>query len=133
MSNPIPISVPGIAAPGGHYSHGVRHGNRLYISGQLPIEPDGSHRPEAPLARQAERALRNLLAVLEAGGARPETLLKVTVYLVGVENWPEFNRVYGELLSAARPARAVVPVPALHYGYLVEVDAVAAIVEEGTI
>lgn len=129
----IPVTAPGIAAPGGHYSHGVRHRDRLYVSGQLPVEPDGSHRPGAPLAQQAERALRNLLAVLEAGGARPDTLLKVTVYLVGVENWPEFNRVYGELLGSARPARAVVPVPALHYGYLVEIDEVAAIVEEGTI
>lgn len=132
-ARPIPIAVTGIAPPGGHYSHGMRHGDRLYVSGQLPIEPDGSHRPDAPLARQAERALRNLLAVLDAGGAGPETLLKVTVYLVGVENWPEFNRVYGALLGAARPARAVVPVPALHHGYLVEIDAVAAIAEEGTI
>lgn len=130
---PILITAPGIAAPSGHYSHGVRHGDRLYVSGQLPVEPDGSHRPDASLPRQAARALRNLLAVLDAGGARPETLLKVTVYLAGVENWPEFNRVYWEILGAARPARAVVPVPALHHGYLVEIDAVAAIVEEGTI
>lgn len=131
MVSPLPLQITaaGVAPPGGHYAHAVRHGGLLYVSGQLPVEPDGSHRPEASLEAQARRALRTLLAVLEAGGSGPERLLKVTVYLVGIENWPAFNRIYGEELGTARPARSIVPVPALHHGYLVEIDAIAATVE----
>jgi enamine deaminase RidA (YjgF/YER057c/UK114 family) len=54
----------------------------------------------------------------------------VTAYLVGVENWPRFNAIYAEVMGAARPARSVVPVPELHHGYLVEIDAIAAAPEE---
>ena len=62
----------------------------------------------------------------EAAGASVEDLLKVTVYIVDVANWPRFNAVYAQMLGDVRPARSVVPVPELHYGYLVEIDAIAA-------
>ena len=112
-------------APGGHYAQAITHGGLLYISGQLPVSPAGEHQPQASFDDQARRAIGNLLAVAAAAGAGPRDLLKVTVYLVGVENWLAFNQVYAELLGAARPARSVVPVPALHHGYLIEIDAIA--------
>jgi 2-iminobutanoate/2-iminopropanoate deaminase len=120
------ISTDDAAPAGGHYSQGVRHGDLIYVSGQLPIAPDGTHHSEADFEQQARLAIRNMIAVVEAAGGSAATLLKVTVYLVGVENWLRFNTVYAEILGDARPARSVVPVPELHYGYLVEVDAVAA-------
>ena len=120
------ISTDDAAPAGGHYSQGVRHGDLIYVSGQLPIAPDGTHHSEADFEQQARLAIRNMIAVVEAAGGSAATLLKVTVYLVGVWNWPRFNTVYAEILGDARPARSVVPVPELHYGYLVEVDAVAA-------
>jgi len=120
------ISTDDAAPAGGHYSQGVRHGDLIYVSGQLPIAPDGTHHSEADFEQQARLAIRNMIAVVEAAGGSAATLLKVTVYLVGVGNWPRFNTVYAEILGDARPARSVVPVPELHYGYLVEVDAVAA-------
>ena len=52
-------------------------------------------------------------------------MLRVTAYSVGVENWPAFNRIYAEVFGDAKPARTVVPVPELHHGYLVEVEAIA--------
>lgn len=122
-----PISTDAAPAPGGHYAQGIRHGDTLYISGQLPVDPDGTHKPTAPFADQAALAIQNMLAVLKAAGGAPKDLLKVTVYVVGIANWPEFNRLYAEALGEVRPARSVVPVPELHYGYLVEIDAVAAI------
>jgi reactive intermediate/imine deaminase len=122
-----PILTANAPAPGGHYSQAVRHAGLVYISGQLPIEPDGTHRPEADFDDQARLAIRNMIAVAEAAGSSVENLLKVTVYIVGVENWPRFNAVYAQILGDVRPARSVVPVPELHYGYLVEIDAVAAI------
>jgi 2-iminobutanoate/2-iminopropanoate deaminase len=120
------ISTDDAAPAGGHYSQGVRQGDLIYVSGQLPIAPDGTHHSEADFEQQARLAIRNMIAVVEAAGGSAATLLKVTVYLVGVGNWPRFNTVYAEILGDVRPARSVVPVPELHYGYLVEVDAVAA-------
>jgi reactive intermediate/imine deaminase len=120
------VSTASAAAPGGHYSQAIVHGDHIYISGQLPIRPRGKAGEDVgDFESQARLALQNLLNVLAAAGGDPETLLKVTVYVVDIQNWPIFNRVYAELLGTARPARSVVPVPNLHYGYLLEVDAIA--------
>jgi reactive intermediate/imine deaminase len=113
-------------APGGHYAQATASGDLLFIAGQLPVRPDGTHTADLPFEDQARQALANLLAIVRAGGSAPERVLKVNVYIVGIEHWPAFNRVYAELFGDARPARAVVPVPELHFGYLVEVDAIAA-------
>jgi reactive intermediate/imine deaminase len=116
-----PISTAGAPAPGGHYTQGVGYGDLIFVSGQLPVPLEGS----ASFDEQAKQALASLLAVIEAGGGSASTTLKVTAYIVGIENWPRFNKIYAEIFGDAKPARAVVPVPELHYGYLVEVDAVA--------
>ena len=114
-------------APAGHYVQATVYGGMVQVSGQLPVRPDGTQAPEASFQDQARQALDNLLAVVRAAGSSPERLLKVTAYIVGVENWPQFNSVFAEALGDIKPARAVVPVPELHYGYLVEIDAVAAV------
>lgn len=117
-------------APAGAYAQAVRSGTTLYISGQLPIRPDKAPLDDLGFASQTRQAMANLLAILEAAGGSPSDLCRVTAYIVGVENWPEFNRIYGEMLGDAKPARSVVPVPELHYGYLVEVDAIATLSDE---
>jgi reactive intermediate/imine deaminase len=114
-----------LAAPGGHYSHAARAGDLIFTAGQLGIRADGSHTHELGFEDQTRQALANMLGALKAAGAKPTDILKVTAYIVGVDNWPRFNAIYSEVMGAARPARTVVPVPELHYGYLVEVDAVA--------
>ena len=121
-----------LGRPGGHYSHAACAGDLVFTAGQLGIRPDGSHTVEAGFEEQVRQALANVLAALAAAGAGPSDILKVTAYIVGVENWPRFNAVYAEVMGDARPARTVVPVPELHYGYLVEVDAVAVRGSEGT-
>ncbi|MBT0628134.1 RidA family protein [Pseudomonas fluorescens] len=113
------------APPAGHYSQAVRHGDTLYISGQLPVSAQGRHNLEASFTEQAQVALDNVLAILKAAGGSPQDLVKVTVYVVGVNHWPEFDRLYAAALGEHRPARAVVPVPELHHGYLVEIKALA--------
>jgi 2-iminobutanoate/2-iminopropanoate deaminase len=112
--------------PGGHYSHAVRFGDLVFVSGQLATRPDGSHTAHLPFEDQVRQALENVLAVLRSAGATPDDVLKVTAYIVDVERWPRFNAIYAEVMGNARPARTVVPVGELHYGYLVEIDAVAA-------
>ncbi|MBO4123389.1 RidA family protein [Cupriavidus gilardii] len=117
--------VPTLATPRGHYSHVATGLGLVYVSGQLPLNAHGEPCADLPLADQAALALRNVEAALAAGGCAWRDVLKVTVYLAGVEHWPAFDAVYRQVLGDARPARAVVPVPALHYGVLVEVEAVA--------
>lgn len=123
---PSPVATANAPAPGGHYSQAIRHDGLVYVSGQLPVAPDGAHRPDADFADQARLAIRNMLAIVEAAGGSADKLLKVTVYIVGIDNWPRFNTVFADMLGDVRPARSVVPVPELHYGYLLEIDAIAA-------
>jgi len=114
-----------LSPPGGHYSHAARFGDMVFVSGQLGIRPDGSHTAQLPFEDQVRQVLENVLTALQSVGATAADLLKVTAYIVDVERWPRFNAVYAEVMGNARPARTVVPVPQLHYGYLVEVDAIA--------
>jgi len=113
------------AQPAGHYSQAIRYGDTLYISGQLPVSPDGRHNLAASFAEQARIALDNLLAILNATGGTAQDLVKVTVYVAGVEHWPAFDGLYAAALGEHRPARAVVPVPELHHGYRIEIEAMA--------
>jgi 2-iminobutanoate/2-iminopropanoate deaminase len=113
-----------LPTPGGHYSHGVAHNDLVFISGQLPVKADG-HRAVMSFEEQVRQAMANLLAVLRVAGGTPADILKLTAYIVGIDHWPEFNRIYAEIIGDAKPARAVVPVPALHHGYLIEIEAIA--------
>jgi reactive intermediate/imine deaminase len=115
-----------LARSGGHYSHAVRFGELVFVSGQLGIRPDGSHTAHLPFEDQVHQALENVLTALRSAGATTADVLKVTAYIVDVERWPRFNALYAEVMGSARPARTVVPVAQLHYGYLVEIDAIAA-------
>jgi len=126
MNQPQPIIVPGAVPPGGHYSPGIRHAGILYVSGQLGIKPDGSHTAGQSFEVQSETAIDNVLRVLAAAGLGPESLIRMTAYIVGVGNWPIFDQIYAAKLGSVKPARTVVPVPELHYGYLVELEALAA-------
>jgi len=115
-----------LAPPGGHYSHAAHFGELVFTAGQLGMRPDGSHTTDLCFEDQVRQAMNNMFAALRAGGAEAANVLKVTAYIVGVENWPRFNAIYAEMMGESRPARTVVPVPQLHHGYLIEIDAVAA-------
>jgi reactive intermediate/imine deaminase len=126
MDTRIKTIVPNdVARPGGHYSHAKRFGDLVITSGQLGVRPDGTHTADRPFEEQVRQALGNMLAALRAAGAEPQDILKVTAYIVGVDLWPRFNAVYAEVMGEAKPARTVVPITELHYGYLIEIDAVA--------
>ncbi len=112
-------------APAGHYAQATIANGFVFVSGPLPVMPDRTARPDLDFEDQARLALGNMLAVLAAADCDAGRLIRVTAYIVGVENWPRFNAVYAQMLGEARPARTVVPAPELHHGCLVEVDAVA--------
>jgi len=115
----------GMAAPGGHYSHAVRAGAFVFVSGQLPIAADGVRLADKDFQTQARQALANLAAALAAANSAVDRLIHVRVYVTDIDDWPAFDKLYSEWIGAVRPARAVVPVPALHYGFRIEIEAVA--------
>jgi 2-iminobutanoate/2-iminopropanoate deaminase len=121
------VSTNAAPAARGHYSQALIHGGLVYVAGQLPIVPGEPDKRLASFDEQARRVIDNVLAILAAAGSGPDLILKVTVYIADVAHWPAFNAIYAEKLGGHKPARTVVPVPALHYGYQVEMDAVAAL------
>lgn len=121
------ISTDKAPKPAGHYVQGTVHNGLAYVSGQLAVRPDGTHSMDEGFEDQARRALENALSIVEAAGGDASGVLKVTAYIVGIDNWPAFNGVFAEIFGGHKPARAIVPVPELHFGYQVEVEMVAAV------
>lgn len=115
--------------PGGHYSQAIVHQGTVYVAGQLPFDPADPKAPPGDAAAQTRRALENVRAILEAAGSGLDLTLQMTVYVSDIAHWGEVNRVYTEMLGDHKPARAVVPTRDLHYGYLVEIQAIAAVRE----
>lgn len=103
----------------------MRAGGFIFVSGQLPITPAGEKLVGALFEAQVQQTLRNVAAALAGAGSSVEKLVQVRVYVTDVAHWPAFNALYAAWAGAARPARAVVPVPQLHFGLLVEVEATA--------
>ena len=114
-----------LAAPGGHYSHVVVAGGLVFVSGQLPFTPSGDKLNQASCADQARPVRANVSAALAAAGTGVAQLVQVRVYVTDIDHWPAFNTIYADWAGDSRPARAVVPVPMLHHGFLIEVEAVA--------
>jgi len=113
-------------APGGHYSQAVVYNGLVYVAGQLSIDPRTGEKMLGPIEEQTERALRNVEAILKAAGSDLSRVLKTTVYVTDISLWGKVNEVYARVFGEHRPARAVIPTRDLHYGFLVEIDAVAA-------
>lgn len=111
-----------------HYSPAVVHGNLVFVSGQLPIEQDSGRRlTDAPIEAQVLLVLQNLATILRTNGSGIDRVLKVTVYVSDIGLWDRVNAVYADFFGAHRPARAVVPTGPLHFGFLVEIDAIASV------
>ena len=111
--------------PAGHYAQACRAGDLLFVSGQLGIAPDGD--PETPVEAQAQRVLDALAAIVAAAGGSLADVARVTVYVTSIADWPAINAAYAERFGDHRPARAIVPVPTLHYGARIELEAIASL------
>lgn len=123
------VETPQAPRPAGHYSQAVVHGGLVFVAGQLPHDVASPGRAPGDAGEQTVRALGNVEAILLAAGSGLDRLLSVTVYVTDVGLWPMVNAAYARVLGPHRPARAVVPVKELHHGYLVEIQAVAALHE----
>jgi len=118
------IGSPELPPPAGHYSQAVAAGGLVFLSGILPARLDVDP-AVADFDAQCASVFDQCEKVLRAAGCTFDDVVQCTAYLVGVEHWPAFNTFYAGVFGDHRPARAVVPVPALHYGFLVEVQLVA--------
>lgn len=114
-----------IPTPAGHYSPVVGHNGTLYISGQLPMDPETKAVPDS-IEEQTLLALGNLENLLLASGSRRDLVLQVRIYVHDIDHWDQINRTYAEWFGDHKPARAIVPCGALHYGCKLELEATAA-------
>ena len=121
------ISTPHAPQPGGHYSQAIVHDGLIFVAGQLPIDPRTDEKRVGTIEEQTEQVFKNISEILKAAGSDLSLVLKTTVYVSDLELWGRVNTVYARIFGEHRPARAIVPVKALHFGYQIEVEAIAAV------
>jgi len=112
-------------APIGPYSQAVRAGGFVFISGQIPVQPDTGLVVQGDITAQTHQAMKNLSAILKAAGSGLDRVVKTTVFLSNLDDFSGFNRIYEEYFGDAKPARATVQVARLPKEVLVEIEAIA--------
>lgn len=109
----------------GPYSQGIKAGGFIFVSGQIPLEPETGIVVTGDIDVQTERVLKNIAGVLEASGSSLEGVVKTTVYLKDMADFPKFNECYAGFFPVNPPARATVEVSRLPKDVRIEIDAVA--------
>lgn len=118
------FSAPDAPAAIGPYSPGLRAGNLLFLSGQIPLRADGTL-VDGDIVAQTEQVMRNIGALLRAGGADFSHVVRTTVYLADMGEFAAMNEVYGRFVAAPPPARSTVQVARLPRDARVEIDVIA--------
>ena len=121
------ISTEDAPAAAGPYSQAIRAGNLVFTAGQLGIDPSTGEFSADDVAGQAEQALANLEAILRAAGSGLDRLVKVTVLLAEISDWPAVNEVYARIVPEPFPARSAFAVKDLPKGARVEIEAIATV------
>ncbi len=121
--------------PAGHYSQAIEYQGLVYISGQLPINPNDkkSGGPDissgvGSIEEQTQQVLDNLEAILMAANSDKNHVLKVVVYISDISLWDSVNRVYAAFFGSHKPVRSIVPTRELHFGFQIEIDAIATVI-----
>ena len=109
----------------GPYCQAITHPGLVYCSGQIPLDPNTMKVVEGGIEAQTERVLKNLTAVLKAAGSDPSKVLKTTVFLQNLEDFPKMNAVYEQAFGGHAPARSTVQVARLPLDVLVEIECIA--------
>ncbi|MBR4879820.1 MAG: RidA family protein [Clostridia bacterium] len=111
----------------GHYSPGVISNGLLFISGQLSIDPDTRKVPDGGIEEHTRLALDNLDRVLKEAGVPRSAVVQCRIYVSDIDDWDKVNVIYSEFFGEHKPARIVVPVSKLHFGCLIEIEAIAEV------
>jgi 2-iminobutanoate/2-iminopropanoate deaminase len=121
------VSTDGAPKAIGPYSQAVRAGELLFLSGQVALDPATMTIVPGGVEPETRQVLANLTAVLAAGGATWDDVVRTTIYLTNLGDFAIVNKIYGEVTGAVPPARATVQVAALPRGAVVEIDAIALV------
>ena len=111
----------------GHYSPGIISNGLLFISGQLSIDPDTRQVAQGGIEEHTILALNNLDRVLKEAGVERSSVVQCRVYVSDIDDWDKVNVIYSEFFGEHKPARIVVPVSKLHFGCLIEIEAIAEV------
>ncbi len=109
----------------GPYSQAIRAGDFLFVSGQVPIDPATGELVGGGIAEQTRRALENVREILAAGGASFERVVRTTVYLADLGDFPEMNAAYGAFFRPPQPARSTIQAARLPRDARLEIDVIA--------
>lgn len=121
------ISTPLAPAAVGPYSQAVVDGDRVYLSGQIPLDPATGQLVLGDIGVQTRRVMDNIRAVLEAAGSRLDLVCKSTVFVTDLQDFAQINQIYGSYFPASPPARSTVQVSALPLGAAIEIEVVASL------
>ena len=119
------VNSRGAPAAIGPYSQAIRAGGFLFISGQIPLDPESGQVVDGDVAAQTHRVMQSLGAILKAAGASYDHVVRTTIFLTDLTDFALVNDVYGSYFAAPAPTRATVQVAALPKGVSVEIDAIA--------
>ncbi|MEC3813909.1 RidA family protein [Bacillus altitudinis] len=111
----------------GHYAFATIHQNTVYVSGQFAINPETTEKEFGPIEKETLQALKNVEMIVEAAGSQKEKILRMTLYISDIELWDKVDAVYTEFFDEHKPARTIVPTNELHFGFKIEMDAIAYI------
>ena len=121
------VTAVGAPAAAGPYSHAVRAGGLIFLSGQTPLDPDSGSLVEGDIGAQARRCLDNLAVVAAAAGASLEDAVRCGIYVTDMKTFQQVNEAYGSYFGDAPPARTTIGVASLPLGADVEIDAILAV------
>jgi 2-iminobutanoate/2-iminopropanoate deaminase len=110
----------------GHYTQCIEHQGILYLSGQLPIDPDTKEIPAA-IEQQTLVALQNVEKILKAADENISAILQVRIYISDIALWDKVNAVYASFFGEHKPTRSIIPTGPLHYGAQIEIEALAVV------
>ena len=125
------ILTPNAPTPAGHYSQAIVHNGLVYVAGQLGIDPKRPGHTPDDIELQTEQTLRNVANILIAAGSDLHYVLSLTIYISELSDWTRVNNVVALAFGDHKPARAVIPVKDLHYGFGIEITCVAAVATAG--
>ncbi len=119
-------TTPNAPTPIGPYSQAVAAGGLLFVSGQIPLDPESGKVVDGDIVAQTHQVVKNLLAILKEAKMGPENVVKTTVFLRDMNDFPKMNEAYGTYFGKEPPARSTIQAAALPRGVSVEIDIIAA-------
>ncbi len=110
----------------GHYALAACEDNRVYVSGQFSINPQNGQKKYGSIEEEVEQTLNNIELILKQVDSDRSKVLKAVIYICDLNLWPDVDKTYADFFGDHTPARSVVAVKELHYGFKVEIEVIAA-------